>query len=62
MQKASFEEFKDTKLISYPSSEKEVQMSAEESEFFCEECNENAEAPEQNIFSEDFVWHPSEKY
>lgn len=62
MQKAFFDELKNTKLISCPNCKKEKEVSVEDSEFFCEECGENFEPAEQNIFSEDFVWHPSERY
>jgi predicted amidophosphoribosyltransferase len=62
MQKTSFvDSFKNTKIISCPKCKKEIEVEPEDSEFFCEECGENFET-EQNIFSEDFVWHPSEKY
>jgi len=62
MQKAFFNEsLKSTKTISCPKCKKEVEISMEDSEFFCEECGESFEL-EQNTFSDDFVWHPSEKY
>ena len=62
MQKTSFvDSFKNTKITSCPKCKKEIEIEPEDSEFFCEECGESFEL-EQNIFSEDFVWHPSEKY
>jgi hypothetical protein len=61
MQKSFFEELKNTKLISCPNHAKEVEAGMEETECICEDCGENFDA-EQNIFSEDFVWHPSERY
>jgi hypothetical protein len=61
MQKSFFDELKNTNLISCSKNNKEVEAGMEESECICEDCGENSEA-EQNIFSEDFVWHPSEKY
>ena len=63
MQKTFFNEnIKSTKLISCPKCRKEMEVGVEDSEFFCEECGESFESEPFNIFSEDFVWHPSEKY
>jgi phage pi2 protein 07 len=63
MQKTSFvENLKNTRIISCPRCKKEIEVDAEGSEFFCEECGESFELEQMNIFSEDFVWHPSEKY
>ena len=62
MQKAFFDEIlKNTKTISCPKCNKEVEASIEDTEFFCEECGESF-GMVSNISSEDFVWHPSEKY
>jgi uncharacterized CHY-type Zn-finger protein len=63
MQKTSFDEtFKSTKIISCSKCKKEMEVESEDSEFFCEDCGESFEMGPLNIFSEDFVWHPSEKY
>lgn len=62
MQKAFFDEIlRNTKKISCPNCNKEAEVSVEDTEFFCEECGESFEIG-SNISSEDFVWHPSEKY
>jgi transcription initiation factor IIE alpha subunit len=53
---------KNTKMISCPKCKKEIEVNMEDSEFFCEECGESFGLESANIFSEDFVWHPSEKY
>lgn len=63
MQKAFFvENLKNTKLISCPNCKKELEVDVNETEFFCEDCGENFELEIMGMFSEDFVWHPSEKY
>ena len=63
MQKTSFvESLKNTKMISCPKCKKEIEISSEDSEFFCEDCGENFEMEPIGTISEDFVWHPSEKY
>lgn len=62
MQKAFFDEvLKNTKTISCPKCNKDIETNIEDTEFFCEECGESFEMV-SNISSEDFVWHPSEKY
>jgi predicted RNA-binding Zn-ribbon protein involved in translation (DUF1610 family) len=61
MQKALFDSIKNTKMISCPNCKKEVEVNIEEADFFCEDCGENIEL-EQNVSTEDFVWHPSERY
>jgi len=63
MQKAFFDEnLKNTKMISCPKCKKDIEIDVKESEFFCDDCGESFEIEQLNIFSEDFVWHPSEKY
>jgi len=63
MQKTSFiENLNNTKMISCPKCKKEIEVGSEDSEFFCEDCGESFEMEPVNAFSEDFVWHPSEKY
>jgi hypothetical protein len=63
MHKISLNELDGAKLVSYTDRSSEMAIGGEESEIcFCDDCGESAEAPRQNIFSEDFVWHPSERY
>lgn len=63
MQKNFFDEniLKNTKIISCPNCKKEIEVNIEDNEIVCEECGESFEF-EMNISSEDFVWHPSERF
>jgi len=63
MQKTFFDEenLKNTKIISCPKCKKEVEVDIDATELFCNECGESFEL-ETNVFSDDFVWHPSERY
>lgn len=52
---------KNSKTVSCPSCKKQFKIDLNNSEVFCNECGECFEV-ELNEFSEDFVWHPTQKY
>jgi transcription elongation factor Elf1 len=56
------EEFvKNSKIVSCPNCNKKIKVDLNNSEVFCSECGEHFEV-ELNGISEDFVWHPNQKY
>jgi predicted amidophosphoribosyltransferase len=60
MEKTFFDEnvLKNFKTVLCPNCKKEIEVDSEDIEIICDECGCSIEqAP-----SEDFVWHPSERY
>ena len=56
------EEFvKSSKIVSCPSCNKNFKVDFNNMEIFCSECGEHFEV-ELNEISDDFVWHPNQKY
>jgi len=60
MEKTFFDDsfVKNIKTILCPNCKKEIEADPEEIEIICDECGCNIE----QVPSEDFVWHPSERY
>ena len=60
MEKTFFDDsfVKNIKTVLCPNCKKEIEADTEEIEIICDECGCNIEQTP----SEDFVWHPSERY
>lgn len=60
MEKTFFDDkfVKNFKTVLCPNCKKEIEVDSEDIEIICDECGCSIEQPP----SEDFVWHPSERY
>ena len=52
---------KNSKIVSCPCCKKCFKVDLNNTELFCNDCGEQFEV-ELNAISEDFVWHPTQKY